>query len=138
MSGQKPVRWFLEPLKKYADFSGRARRSEYWWFSMFTTTISLFLGFVEGMMGVAPDSKYSLFAGVWCLAIMVPSIAVTVRRLHDTNRSGWWFLISLIPIVGAIVLLVFLAKDSAPGRNRFGPSPKVVSTGFTAAPAKAA
>jgi uncharacterized membrane protein YhaH (DUF805 family) len=118
----------MAPLKKYADFNGRARRKEYWWFSVFCMLISTVLGFIEGFMGVAPNSEYSIFAGIFCLAILVPSLAVTVRRLHDIGRRGWWMLIALVPIVGAIVLFAYLVKDSVPGRNLYGPNPKLGMT----------
>lgn len=134
MSEQKAVDWCLAPLKKYADFSGRARRKEYWWFSLFCMLISTVLGFIEGFMGVAPNAEYSIFAGIFCLAILVPSLAVTVRRLHDIGRRGWWMMISLVPIVGAIVLFAYLVKDSAPGRNQYGPNPKMgMAPGLAAA-----
>ena len=123
MSAFKPVQWFVQPLIKYADFSGRSRRREYWWFAAFNMAVSIVLGVVEAMVG---KSQYSLLAGVYCLAVLVPSIAVTVRRLHDTGRNGWWFLISLIPIVGSLVMLVYMVTDSGPGRNQYGPNPKVI------------
>jgi uncharacterized membrane protein YhaH (DUF805 family) len=132
MIGQKRVKWCFEPLIKYADFSGRARRSEYWWFVLFNMTVTTVLGFIEGMIGFAAESHYSVFAGIYCLAVLLPSIAVTIRRLHDTGHNGWWFWISLIPILGSIVLLVYLVTDSGPGRNQYGPNPKVVSTALTA------
>jgi len=125
MSEQKAVYWFMAPLKKYADFNGRARRKEYWYFSLFCMGISSVLGFIEGFLGIAPSHEYSLFAGIFCLAILVPSLAVTVRRLHDIGRRGTWMLIAFVPIVGAIVLLVYMVKDSDPGRNPYGPNPKL-------------
>lgn len=112
--------WYLTALKKYAVFSGRARRKEYWYFVLFSFLISLAFSFIDGFLGlVAQDSGFGLFSGLYSLAVLIPGIAVAVRRLHDTGRSGWWLLITLVPIVGAIVLLVFLASESKPGRNQY-------------------
>ena len=113
---------YLATLKKYADFSGRARRTEYWLFVLFSMVIAMVLGVVDYVLG-SPGIVGLLFA----LAILIPSIAVGVRRLHDTDRSGWWLLIAFIPIIGTIALLVFLLLDSNPGENRFGSSPKAVA-----------
>ena len=113
---------YLATLKKYADFSGRARRTEYWLFVLFSMVITMVLGVVDYVLG-SPGIVGLLFA----LAILIPSIAVGVRRLHDTDRSGWWLLIAFIPIIGTIALLVFLLLDSNPGENRFGSSPKAVA-----------
>ena len=112
---------YLATLKKYADFSGRARRTEYWLFVLFSMVIAMVLGVVDYVLG-SPGIVGLLFA----LAILIPGIAVAVRRLHDTDRSGWWLLIAFVPIVGTIVLLVFLLLDSNSGENRFGSSPKAV------------
>ncbi|MDD4871384.1 MAG: DUF805 domain-containing protein [Kiritimatiellae bacterium] len=113
------MNWYLEVLKKYAVFGGRARRTEYWMFVLFNMIIGFVLGFVEGLIG-GPG----VIGMIYCLAVLIPGIAVSVRRLHDTNRSGWWLLIALVPLVGVIVLLVFMATDSTPGDNQFGPNPK--------------
>ena len=113
---------YLATLKKYADFSGRARRTEYWLFVLFSMVIAMVLGVVDYVLG-SPGIVGLLFA----LAILIPSIAVGVRRLHDTDRSGWWLLIAFIPIIGTIALLVFLLLDSNSGENRFGSSPKAVA-----------
>ena len=114
------MNWYLGVLKKYAVFGGRARRKEYWMFVLFNVLITLALGIVEGI--VLPGS--SVLPGLYSLAVLVPGLAVSVRRLHDTGRTGWWVLISLVPIIGAIVLLVFMVLDSQPGENAFGPNPK--------------
>src|SRR5512145_3195420 len=111
--------WYLAVLKKYAVFSGRARRTEYWMFFLVSLIISVVLGVVEPMVG-SPG-----FIGiVYSLAVLVPSLAVGVRRLHDTGRSGWWLLIGLVPVIGVIVLIVFAVGDSQPGANQYGPNPK--------------
>lgn len=117
------------PLRKYADFNGRARRSEYWLFWLFTTIVSIILTFVGGqvMGGNDPSNPFAggnLLSWIWTVAILIPSIAVGVRRLHDTDRSGWWLLLILLPIIGAIVLLIFFVLDGTPGSNKFGSDPK--------------
>jgi uncharacterized membrane protein YhaH (DUF805 family) len=106
-------------LEKYADFSGRARRSEYWWFTLANVIVALVLAL---LIAVA-DIFWVLYV-LYGLALIVPSIAVTIRRLHDTDKSGWWILIGLVPFVGGIILLVFMCIDSTRGPNQFGPSEK--------------
>ncbi len=113
------MNWYIEVLKKYAVFSGRARRKEYWMFFLFNIIISFVLGFIEGLAGLP-----GALSGLYSLAVLIPGIAVSVRRLHDTNRSGWWLLIGLVPFIGAIVLLIFMLQDGQPGDNRYGPNPK--------------
>ncbi len=118
--------WYLEVLKKYAVFSGRARRREYWFFFLFNALISLALASIDNSMGMLDASVgLGVLGGLYTLAVMLPSVTVGVRRLHDTGRSGWWILISLVPIVGAIVLVIFLATSGQEGDNQFGPDPKV-------------
>lgn len=119
------MNWYLEALKKYAVFSGRARRKEYWYFVLFNLIIGFVLGFIEGALGLFPDADQSILATIYSLAVLLPGLGVSVRRLHDTDRRGWWLLIALIPLVGSIVLIVFMAQDSKPGDNRYGPNPKV-------------
>lgn len=117
--------WYIQVLKKYAVFSGRSRRKEYWFFVLFNILISIGLSFVDGMLGtVNAETGTGILGGIYSLAVLIPSIAVLVRRLHDTDRSGWWALIGLIPIIGWIVLLVFVLLDSHPGQNQYGPNPK--------------
>ncbi|TKD70009.1 DUF805 domain-containing protein [Pseudalkalibacillus hwajinpoensis] len=113
------MNWYIKGLKDYVNFNGRARRKEYWMFTLFNIIISVILSLLESVVGLAPflTTIYSLF-------ILLPSLAVTVRRLHDTGRSGWWILIGLIPFIGGIVLLVFACLDSELKENRFGPNPK--------------
>jgi uncharacterized membrane protein YhaH (DUF805 family) len=110
---------YVATLKKYADFSGRARRTDYWLFVLFNMVIAVLLSVVDYVIS-SPGIIGLLFA----LAILLPSIAVGVRRLHDTDRSGWWLLIAFVPIIGAIVLLVFFVLDSTPGDNKYGANPK--------------
>jgi uncharacterized membrane protein YhaH (DUF805 family) len=130
----------FQPLKKYADFSGRARRSEYWLFTLFIVLVEIayFIlvsaigGGTSGNMnpiGMVLSGLYFLFV----LGILIPSLAVSFRRLHDTDRSAWWLLIALLPFVGGLVLLVFTVLPGTNGPNKFGPDPKSSSTGDTAA-----
>ena len=115
------MNWYLEALKKYAVFSGRARRTEYWMFMLFNVIAGIILGIVDAILGTG-----GVLGAIYALAVLIPGLAVSVRRLHDTSRSGWWLLIVLIPIIGPIVLLVFMFLDGTPGPNRFGSSPKEV------------
>lgn len=119
------MNWYLEVLRKYAVFGGRARRKEYWMFFLFNLIISFLLGVFDGVMGTfSPEAGLGLLGGLYSLAVLIPSIAVTIRRLHDTGRTGWWFLIIFIPLIGAIVLLVFMVLDSEQRTNAYGPNPK--------------
>ena len=119
------MNWYLHVLKNYATFSGRARRKEYWMFFLFNVLISLGLGVLDVVAGTySVEYETGFFSGLYSLLVLIPSIAVSVRRLHDTNRSGWWVVISLIPIIGVFVLFVFTCLDSQPGTNRFGVNPK--------------
>ncbi|MDP9429930.1 MAG: DUF805 domain-containing protein [Actinomycetota bacterium] len=104
-------------FNQYAGFTGRARRSEYWYFALFTVLVYVAAAVVDAVIGVA------LFGLLAPLALLLPSLAVTVRRLHDTGRTGWWALLALVPLAN-LVLLLFACFDSEPGPNRFGPSPK--------------
>jgi uncharacterized membrane protein YhaH (DUF805 family) len=117
------MNWYLEVLKNYAVFTGRARRTEYWMFVLFNLIIVLAIAFIEGMLG-----SIGVVGMIYSLAVLIPSIAVGVRRLHDTDRSGWWLLIGLVPLIGAIVLIVFMVLDSSPGQNEYGPNPKDQAT----------
>jgi uncharacterized membrane protein YhaH (DUF805 family) len=111
------MNWYVQVLKKYAVFEGRARRKEYWMFFLFNFLIAIILGIVEGILGFDPDSKRSVLGSIYQLAVLIPSIAVAIRRMHDTDHSGWWI---LVPIVN----LVFTLTEGTRGDNRFGPDPK--------------
>ena len=113
------MNWYITVLKNYANFSGRARRSEYWWFTLINTIVSFTLGCAEGIVGVP-----GIVSGLYSLAVLIPGWAVIWRRLHDTGRSGWWIFINLIPCIGWIAFFVFLVQDSEPGSNQYGPNPK--------------
>ncbi len=122
------MNWYLKVLKQYADFNGRARRKEYWMFVLFNILISMGLMLFVGI-GAASESTtmvvifYSLYA-LYSLAVLLPTIAVTVRRLHDINKSGAYFFIVFIPLIGGIWLLVLMATEGTQGENQYGPDPK--------------
>lgn len=117
--------WYLEVLKKYALFTGRARRTEYWYFVLANVLIGVGLAIVDAIIRKITGIGFGLFGSVYALAVLVPGIAVSIRRLHDTDRSGWWLLLALVPLVG-LVLLIFMVEDSNGGTNRFGQNPKVL------------
>jgi uncharacterized membrane protein YhaH (DUF805 family) len=118
------MNWYFKVLKQYAVFSGRARRKEYWMFTLFNIIVSFILVIGEGIIGDITGADLSIISWLYGLAIVLPSIGVSIRRLHDIDRSGWWFLLSLIPILGEIALLIFYVKDGTPGENQYGPNPK--------------
>src|SRR4028118_1535698 len=113
---------YLEALKKYAVFGGRSRRKEYWYFVLFSLIVSLVLSAIDALLGTLSSStNVGLLGGIYGLAIIIPTIAVSVRRLHDIDRTGWWVLIGLVPVIGTIVLLVFAAVGGTPGADTAGP-----------------
>lgn len=121
------MNYYLDVFRKYAEFEGRATRTQFWMFVLISTIISIALGAVDSFLFQA-----QFLAGLYGLAVIVPSIAVTARRLHDTGRSGWWQLISLVPVIGFIVLIVFLATKSD-GANKYGSAPMGVAGNEVAA-----
>lgn len=112
-------------LSKYVDFQGRARRPEYWWFILFVVLGSLVLGTLDAMIFGTTETgdQIGILSAIFSLAVVLPSLAVAIRRLHDTDRSGWWILLGLIPVVGFLVLLYFYVQKGTEGDNRFGPEP---------------
>jgi uncharacterized membrane protein YhaH (DUF805 family) len=116
------MHWYLEVLKKYAVFTGRARRIEYWMFFLINIIVAILIGVIEGIVG-----SPGVLGAIYSLAVLLPAIGVSIRRLHDTDRTGWWLLIGLIPLIGAIVLIVFMVLDSQEGENQYGPSPKTAA-----------
>ncbi|UJF34929.1 DUF805 domain-containing protein [Paenibacillus hexagrammi] len=114
------MEWYVKVLKNYVGFQGRARRKEYWMFVLFNLIASIILTILDSILGLK-----SVFSGLYSLAVLLPSLAVSVRRLHDIGKTGWWILIGLIPVIGAIILIVFDCMDSEPGDNQYGPNPKL-------------
>ncbi|WP_372840896.1 DUF805 domain-containing protein [Phaeovulum sp.] len=119
-------------LSKYATFSGRAQRSEFWWFLLFTSLGAALLSMVDIAVfgttttysgGVSGSTDTTILSGVFSLLVFLPSLSVTVRRLHDLDKSGWWVLLWLIPVIGWIILIVWYATGGVRGENRFGPDP---------------
>ena len=137
MSFQDAIRTCLQ--RKYADFRGRARRSEYWFFALFTAIVSLIGGTLDAIFGIRSGTYGGTgpIQGILQLALLVPILAAGARRLHDTGRSGWWQLTGLIPIVGWIILIVLFVQDSQPA-NQYGPNPKglgeAYGTGYSGTP----
>ncbi|MEP7045021.1 MAG: DUF805 domain-containing protein [Dokdonella sp.] len=120
--------WYVGVLKQYFAFEGRARRKEYWMFTLINVIISIVLMGVDHVLGtLSATSGIGLLGGIYALAVLLPSLAVSVRRLHDTDRSGWWLLICLVPLIGGIVLLVFMCLEGTRGTNRFGADPKAIA-----------
>src|SRR5262245_28938236 len=120
------MEWATLPLKRYAEFTGRSRRKEYWMFVLLNSGIFIVASILDRIAGVSGmiAGVYGPITAVVALGLLVPSIAVAIRRLHDTDRSGWWLLIALVPFVGEIVLLVFMVLEGTRGANRFGADPK--------------
>lgn len=134
------MEWMLLPLKRYAQFSGRSRRREYWMFMLFGLLLFIVTMILDSLLGFGTTTRYAevggtgvaagfqstggIITGLAMLALLLPSLAVGVRRLHDTDHAGWWILLGLLPLVGTIVLLVFFCLDGSRGTNRFGADPK--------------
>lgn len=124
--------YFLDTVKnRYADFKGRATRSDYWYFILFSVIISIVLTLIDTyavnpLLGMTPEeaAKGGILSVTFTLAILLPQIGVGVRRLHDIGKSGWWYLIILIPILGVLILLFFFVTDSQAGENKYGANPK--------------
>ncbi|MEU6868091.1 DUF805 domain-containing protein [Streptomyces sp. NPDC046876] len=112
---------YTDVLKKYADFSGRARRQEFWMFFLLNMAAAIVVLIIDSVIGAS-----GILYGLYFLAVLVPTIALTVRRLHDLGKSGWWYFIGLVPLVGGIWLLVLLATEGQPQPNQYGPNPKAV------------
>lgn len=108
-------------LTKYATFTGRARRSEFWYFALFSWLVQIVLYALGGAI------KFPMLGALGALALLLPTLAASVRRLHDTGKSGWMLLIGLIPLVGPIILIVFYVTDTTPAGDKYGPAPKLVA-----------
>jgi uncharacterized membrane protein YhaH (DUF805 family) len=121
------MNWYLAAWRKFAVFTGRSRRKEYWFFALFNFIALVLLASVDYATGTLDEEMgVGLLSGIYTLAAIIPSIGVSIRRLHDIGRTGWWILIGFVPLIGSIVLLVFALLDSQPGDNQYGPNPKSV------------
>jgi len=115
----------LQPFRKYADFKGRARRKEYWLYAVFVIVLMMVLTFLDVLLDLIHyESGIGLLSGLFLLGTIIPSTAVVVRRLHDIDRTGWWYLFAFVPLIGVIVLLIFACTPGTKGSNRFGADPK--------------
>ncbi|TMX44016.1 DUF805 domain-containing protein [Vibrio rotiferianus] len=120
--------WYYKVILNYTNFNGRARRQEYWYFTLVNVLVNLVMGIIDRVIGsVMQMDNFGFFGVIYALFIIIPSIAVTVRRLHDSGRTGWWALIAFVPVIGILVLLYFLIQDSEEGSNQYGVSPKYQS-----------
>jgi len=111
--------YFIDVIKRYKDFSGRSTRTEYWMFILYYVITSIIVNIVDYFLGTG------FLSLIFAIVIWIPSISIAARRLHDIGRSGWWQLIGLIPVIGVIVLIVFLVQDSH-DENEYGPNPKLI------------
>ena len=115
------MNWYFEVLKKYAVFNGRAGRKEYWYFTLFNILFTLGFGLIDQLMGnFVANAGYGPLSAIYTLAIILPGVSVSVRRLHDTGRSGWWFMITIVPVIGLLMFLYFVLLDSDSDSNEFG------------------
>jgi uncharacterized membrane protein YhaH (DUF805 family) len=119
------MEWYLKVLRQYVDFAGRARRKEYWMFTLVNVIISIVLASIDSVLEISVLTV-GILGLIYSLTVLLPNLAVSVRRLHDTGRSGWWLLIGLIPLIGTIVLIVFFATEGELQPNAYGPDPKAV------------
>ncbi len=123
------MNWYLKALKQYADFKGRSRRKEYWMFLLVNMLFAFILIVLDNLLGLASESLgYGPLYGIYLLATLLPGLALSVRRLHDTGKSGWMFLIVLIPLIGGIWLIVLMAKEGDAEENKYGTNPKIETT----------
>ena len=129
------MEWATLPLKRYAEFTGRSRRKEYWMYTLLAIGIYIvtsILDRIAGMNGMIAG-RYGPITALVALGLIVPSLAVSIRRLHDSDRSGWWLLLGLVPMVGEIIVLVFMVLKGTRGANRFGADPKAGEVSLKAA-----
>ena len=118
------MNWYLDAWKNYITFTGRSRRAAYWMFVLFNFIAVILANVIDNVLGLAGEAGYGPVSMIYGLAVFLPGLALAIRRLHDTGRSGWWMLIGFIPIVGLIVLIIFFVQDSQAGSNQYGPNPK--------------
>jgi len=119
------MNWYIAVFKKAFEFKGRSCRAEYWYFFLFNIIAGIVLAIVDSIIGTGHIGQSGLLSSIYTLIALIPGIAVSIRRMHDTDRSGWWVLLPLIPLIGFIVFLIFAAQRGTAGNNRFGPSPSL-------------
>jgi len=128
--------WFILAWQRATDFSGRSRRKEYWYFTLFNAIVIIFIALFavafsdQGKPAILPFGVMMAY----CLALFVPSLSVTIRRLHDIGKSGWWYFIAFVPLIGGIVLFVFTLLDSEPYANQWGLDPKAAERSVSTPP----
>lgn len=129
------MKWYIKVLKEFGNFRGRARRSEYWFFVLFNLIFAIAAGVLDNVLGTTfkmPSEygeiplPYGWLYLLYALVVLIPGLAVAVRRLHDVGKSGWFLLVAFIPLIGAIWLLVLMFTEGKPGTNKWGPNPKEV------------
>ena len=118
------MNWYLDAWKNYFTFTGRSRRKAYWVFFVFNVLATILANLIDNILGLTGQGVYGPVSTLYALAVFLPGLALAIRRLHDTGRSGWWMLLGFIPLIGWIVLLIFFVTDSQPGSNPYGPNPK--------------
>ncbi len=116
------MNYYTDALRKYAVFQGRATRMQYWMFVLFNLIVSVIVGIIAAIIHLP------FLSFLYAIALLIPAFALLVRRLHDTGRSAWWLLILLVPIIGAITIVIFAVLDSQPGENQYGPNPKEMTS----------
>ena len=121
------MEWYIKVIKQFNDFKTRARRKEYWMFTLFSIIISGILTLIDTNLGTEFNNGTGLFSGIYSLLVLVPSLAVGVRRLHDVGKSGWMLLVALIPLIGAIWLLILFCKEGQQQENKWGSNPKLIN-----------
>jgi uncharacterized membrane protein YhaH (DUF805 family) len=121
---KSPIEYYIQAFQKYGQFSGRATRSEYWWFYLVTIAVSLLLAIIDSVFSI----PFTLLSTIYFFASLIPSLAIQVRRLHDVDKSAWYMLLNFVIIIGWIWLLILNILDSTPGANKYGPNPKGIGS----------
>lgn len=119
------MKWFIHVIKNYANFEGRARRQEYWMYILFVFLFSIVAGVIDGTLGLTGEMGTGVFSSLFALFLILPSLSAGARRLHDTGKSGLWLFLYLLPVLGSLILLIFMVLPGDEGPNRYGPDPKV-------------
>ena len=119
------MEWFIYALRRYSNFTGRSRRREFWMYTLFYILLSIGATFLDNLFGfISLGDTYGPISSLYAVIMLLPSIAVAIRRLHDIGKSGWTLLLGLIPVIGTIWLLIYFLREGTYGPNKYGPSPK--------------